>query len=120
MSQHGPLSPSPGVVGVQQIRAIIFQENGVWVGQCIEYDICAQGNNLADLTKRLLSTICYECERSVRRNGSPFAGIAPAPAHFEEMWGHKAGDFTPADDAATQRVICRGDGKIGLEMGLCA
>ena len=120
MSQHHPDFPSPGAVETQQIRAIIFQENGAWVGQCIEYDICAQGANLADLTKRLINTICYECEGSVKRYGSPFAGISPAPARFEEMWNHKAGDFTLTDDAATQRVICRGDGKFGLEMGLCA
>ena len=72
------------------IRAIMFREGEIWVGQCIEYDICAQAPSLADLHKRLMNTVAYECERTIHLFGTPFMGISPAPRHFEEMWNNQA------------------------------
>jgi hypothetical protein len=113
MSQYLPDNLSSASSDTQQIRVVIFQEDNLWIGQCVEYDICVQGATLSDLSSRLVSTVSYECEHGIARHGTPFAGIPPAPARFEEMWNSRSGDFMPAAYIASQH-------KIGLEMGLRA
>jgi|ERR1700691_2006463 len=75
-------------------RAILFREGDHWIGQCIEYDICAQAKNLTELKKKLELTIEFEREVSVKRHGYAFVGIPAAPQRFEEMW-NKGWAITP-------------------------
>lgn len=68
------------------IRAIVFNEEGQWVAQCLEFDICAQADDLDTLSERLAVTLKAELKESLERHGKPFAGIAPAPKQFHTMW----------------------------------
>ena len=75
------------------IRAIIFEDGGKWVGQCLEYDIAAQADDLDTLRSRLLATIQAEAMAGVEFHGEPFKGIGPAPQHFHELWERKRTHF---------------------------
>lgn len=104
---HGPIaSVTPTIQEDSVIRAVVFMEDDVWVGMCLEYYIAAQGNSMDELIERLLLTI--EAERQTSRNarGKAFAGIDPAPQRFHRMWE----DATPMDREITD----------GVELALCA
>jgi hypothetical protein len=79
------------------IRVVVFHDEGQWVAQCLEYDIGAQADDIDTLTDRLKVVLHAECKESIERNGSPFAGIEPAPERFQNMWERRARsvDVTP-------------------------
>ncbi len=103
-----------------QIRAIIFREGDLWVAQCVEYDIGAQGRTLPEVTKRLELTVELELEESIRRHGAPFRGVPAAPSSVGDMWESQAGAFTPAASAPADTRPERDRAKVGLELALCA
>ena len=78
-----------------QIRAILFKEGDLWVGQCLEYDIGAQARDLDELRARLTVAIEVERRESIERHGTPFAGLPPAPPYFHELWEKRSGNFEP-------------------------
>jgi hypothetical protein len=74
----------------ETIRAIVFQDNGMWVAQCLEYDIGAQANDLDTLHDRLKVTLRAEFLQSMERYNKPFDGIGPAPERFFRMWERRS------------------------------
>src|SRR5262245_11805331 len=72
------------------IRVIMFQDDGLWVAQCLEHDIGAQAPDVDTLMSRLEVVLTAECKESVERNNEPFAGIDPAPERFHQMWERRA------------------------------
>lgn len=98
-----------------RIRAVVFRDGDIWVAQCLEYDIGAQAADLDVLRSRLMIAIDLERKESVKRRGSPFAGIDPAPVHFHAMWERAAGGYV-----ARKQTPLQTDGALKLELALCA
>jgi hypothetical protein len=98
-----------------RVRVIAFKEGDMWVGQCLEYDIGAQAPDLDVLHNRLMMALGAERDESVRRHGTAFAGIEPAPPHFHEMWEKQSGGFSPRRSSTLPN-----DGHLNVEMALCA
>ena len=69
------------------IRAVIFQEGDMLVGQCLEYDIGAQAEDMPTLLHRIRAAINAETEVAQGAYDKVFAGIPKAPKKFFEMWG---------------------------------
>jgi hypothetical protein len=69
-----------------ELRVVVFAERGMWVGQCLEYDICSQASSLLSLRNRMRALIWVEREFGDVEADGPFYGIQPAPMHFNEMW----------------------------------
>lgn len=82
----------------ETIRVIVFQDNGMWVAQCLEHDIGAQATDIDTLNARLEVVLRMEFKASMEKHGKPFAGIAPAPERFQLMWEHRTRslDLNPA------------------------
>ena len=78
-----------------KIRAVVFQDGGMWAGRCLEYDIGAQADSLEKLDRYLEIAIAATRRESRERSGKEFAGVPPAPEHFRKLWERRAGDFTP-------------------------
>ena len=80
------------------IRVVVFQDEGKWVGQCLEYDIGAQADTIDDLNDRLQVVLKAELKESLERHGLPFGGIDRAPERFQHMWDRRARsvDVSPA------------------------
>ncbi len=72
------------------IRVVVFQDDGVWVAQCLEYDIGAQAGDIDTLNERLNVALKAELKESIERGKEPFAGIDPAPQRFHTMWEHRS------------------------------
>lgn len=76
--------------GQETVRVVVFREGDVYVAQCIEYDIATQAADLDALLERLDLTLDAECAMSRERGGAPFAGIAPAPNYFHDLWDKRS------------------------------
>lgn len=74
-------------------RVILFPEADVWIAQCIEFDIAAQGRNREECAQRFVRQLEAEIELSVEKSGAPLAGIPPAPLFYVDMFERA---FTPA------------------------
>ena len=59
-------------------RIIVLQEEGMFVAQGLEHDICVQAEDMDTLARRFVETVDLE--------GEEIDQIEPAPAHFHEMW----------------------------------
>lgn len=70
----------------EQVRVIVFEDDGVYVAQCLEYDICAFAGDMETLRRRFAGLFAFEHNLSIERNGAPFAGIDQAPQNFHDMW----------------------------------
>ena len=91
----------------ETIRVIVFQDSGLWVAQCLEYDIGAQAPDLDTLHDRLNVTLKAELMESLSRHGKAFAGIDPAPERFHRMWERRArsvGSGWTFDDDRSMKV----------------
>lgn len=91
----------------QELRVVYYQEDERWVAQCLEYDIGAQAESLSELAMIFGLTLRMEQQESLKRHGTPFAGIDPAPEYFQKMWENRSGGFLPvvSDDGGVPHEI---------------
>ena len=71
---------------IKTVRIVAFQEGDHWVTQCVEYDICAQGKDLAQARRRMAVALREEAAFTKKHNGEEFAGIDAAPDYFAAMY----------------------------------
>lgn len=71
---------------INSVRVVAFQEDGVWVAHCVEYDICVQANDLAQARRRMTVALTQEAKITQEKHGEAFKGIGPAPDYFEAMF----------------------------------
>ena len=98
------------------VRVIVFNDAGVWVAQCLEFDIGAQAADLDTLRARLDVVIGAELKESEERGGRPFEGIEPAPVRFQEMWDRRSRTFEATDHWSDEIAPSR----VHLDVGLAA
>lgn len=70
----------------KSVRVVAFQEGDTWVAHCVEYDICAQGFDLAQVRRRMEVALELECEITMKETGEAFKGIGPAPDIYGAMF----------------------------------
>jgi hypothetical protein len=68
------------------IRAVAFEEGGVWVVQGIEYDICAHAKDPAGVPNAFRRAVAENICITQHLGRRPLQGIKPAPARFREMF----------------------------------
>jgi len=70
------------------VRVIAFKGADGWIAHCVEYDICAQGQDLPAVRRNMTATLMAEYEYTKKEFGKAFEGIDPAPSYlaaaFEE------------------------------------
>lgn len=69
-----------------QLRIVAFQEGDSWIAQCVDYDLCVQGADLAQVKRRMEALIILEAEYTKANSGEAFAGLDPAPDYFAAMY----------------------------------
>lgn len=104
-------------MATQQLRVVVFQEEGAWVAQCLEYDIGTQAPDFKTLMRRFDLTVQVELEESIRRNGAPFAGIDPAPPYIQAMWDQ---DTPKPRMSGTVQTGGERPARADYEMAMCA
>ncbi len=78
----------------QKFRFVVFEEDGIFVAQCLEFDVCTQAPDKETLRERvdfLMEIELEEMERTGKR-------LDPAPEVFHNMW--ESGGHTYRDVAA--------------------
>jgi predicted RNA-binding protein (virulence factor B family) len=70
-----------------EISVILYEDDGVWIAQGIEFDVVARGSNPADAAKRFDAKMGAELVMSLELGDKrPLAGVGPAPKKFWRMF----------------------------------
>ena len=104
------------VVDIEHLRVVVFEDDDIWVAQCLEYDIGAQGPDVATLQKRFRIALLAELEVSLEKGDEPFSGIDPAPEFYHNLWDSCSGRFVPKEGTS----IRSNRHAVELETALCA
>jgi hypothetical protein len=71
---------------IKKLRIVAFQEGDLWVAQCVDYDLCVQGADIAQAKRRMDALIQLEAKYTFEKHGAYFAGLDAAPDFFEAMY----------------------------------
>lgn len=80
-----------------QISAVLFQEDGWWVGQCLQYDIAAQAKTLPQLHSEMARALVGHAVACLTEGLQPFDCLDPAPQKYWVMFGEAALHVTGPD-----------------------
>jgi hypothetical protein len=71
------------------INAIVFQEEGMWIAQCLEYNLVSCAETLPELPGELMRQVRSQIEADRSAGRTPFFAYKPATpkywAMFEEV-----------------------------------
>lgn len=69
----------------EPIRVIVLKDSGVFVAQCLEVDIAAQGKTEAEALSRL--RVAFNAEvAEAKEQGKSVMSIGPAPGHIHALY----------------------------------
>ncbi|HEX3555938.1 MAG TPA: hypothetical protein VIA62_22200 [Thermoanaerobaculia bacterium] len=68
------------------IRAVVFEDQGWWVAQCLEYDLCTATRNRDDLPRQFLSQVQLQIIADLSRSREPFQDLPQAPQKFWDLY----------------------------------
>ena len=87
------------------ISVIAFHDEGVWIAQCVEYDISVSAETLPKLRqafeKAVLANICVN--KKLGRSG--LDGNPPAPSHFRDLFDNADTDLHPIQQAPSPAPV---------------
>lgn len=82
-----------------RIRAVLFEEEGWWVAQCLEYNVATQAKSLEDLRYELERILLGHLVVSAENATEPFQNLPPAPQRFWRMYESAQPIEPPADSS---------------------
>jgi hypothetical protein len=68
------------------IRAVVFQESGRWIAQCLEYDLCTSARDRRELTRKLVSQLRLQIILDLSKGNKPFHALPRAPQRFWDLY----------------------------------
>ncbi len=68
------------------INAVAFRQNGLWVAQCLEYNLVSCAESLEELPNELLDQILGQIEADTESGHEPFWAFKPAPQRYWDMF----------------------------------
>jgi hypothetical protein len=105
------LEPMANQVVKKTLRVVVFQEDGLWVGQCLEHDITSRAISLPALREEIELAVCATVAIAQELGREPFEGIARAPQRFWDMFEHAATNLDEAKPAkrrsSSRRTVSR-------------
>lgn len=75
-----------GVIKNMNVSVVAFKEEGTWVAQCLEYDICAQAHSLAELGNEVERIFAANFAIALELGQEPFSNIEPAPRKYWDLY----------------------------------
>ena len=67
---------------IGNIRWVLFEEKGMWVGQILEHDIAAQGDDPDEVRSELLRGLAAHITLDIYSGIQPLSDIPPAPQEY--------------------------------------
>jgi hypothetical protein len=74
------------------LHAVVFEDRGWWVAQCLEHNLTASSKNPLDLRAKLENVLKVQMEADREAGKAPFSTLPPAPRRFwtlfqsAELW----------------------------------
>jgi hypothetical protein len=68
------------------INAVVFQRDGLWIAQCLEYDLVSFAEELEELPEELMHQIQAVVSFDLESGRKPFVDYAKAPTKYWEMF----------------------------------
>ena len=68
------------------VSVVIYQDDGVWIAQGLQYDITARGADPVDASERFNQKIGAEMVMSMDIGEPPLSGVPRAPKEFWDMY----------------------------------
>ncbi|MGH8247905.1 MAG: hypothetical protein ACREUU_15905, partial [Gammaproteobacteria bacterium] len=106
---HGKAEDGTHVVGIGNLRVILFQEGDLWFAQGLEIDYASQGDSLEDVKKQFEDGLGATIEEHLRVYGNIDKILNVAPS---EVWK----EMLVVEAAGVERRAL-GNGKAGGENG---
>lgn len=75
------------------VHAVLFEDRGWWVAQCLEHNLTASSKNPLTLPKKLETVLKVQIEADLEAGKVPFSTLPPTPSRFwmlfqnAEPWG---------------------------------
>jgi hypothetical protein len=67
-------------------HAVLFEDRGWWVAQCLEHNLTASSKNPRELHKKLENVLKVQVEADLEAGKTPFSALPPAPRRFWELF----------------------------------
>ena len=88
--------------GSYKLDVLFFKERDVWVGQCLQYDIAAQAQNLRECMQALQSALLGRLIAATQGLiNDPFKDLPPAPSRYWQRY-HQALRLSPEESLFQQ------------------
>lgn len=71
---------------MKTLRVLLTQENSLWVAQCLDLDICAQGESLEDAKNNFFKEIIGHIVLANKYETKPFENLGEVPQYYEELY----------------------------------
>jgi len=74
------------------LHAVLFEDRGWWVAQCLEHNLTASSKNPLELREKLETVLKVQMEADLEAGKPPFSTLPPAPRRFwtlfqsAELW----------------------------------
>ncbi len=68
-----------------QVTAVAFQENGIWIAQCLEYNMVSCAESLEDLPNELMGQILDQIAADRAAGREPFSHFEQAPQKYWDL-----------------------------------
>lgn len=64
------------------LHAVLFEDRGWWVAQCLEYNLTASSKDPRELRQKLETVVRVQVEADLEAGKAPFSTLPPAPRRF--------------------------------------
>ncbi len=72
------------------LNILLIKENNVWVAQCIDYDINAQGDTIPESINLLIETVAMRLAYDIENGIEPLSKVVPAPIMYYDLYNNEA------------------------------
>ena len=79
------------------LHVLLVREGDVWVAQCLDYDIAAQGATISDAKEAFARTFGGQVAVDLHHKVEPLQGFGPAPQEYWDLFtsGERLADPQP-------------------------
>jgi hypothetical protein len=68
------------------LNILLFKEGDVWVAQCLQYDLVAQGSSIPEVKRRFTDVFVGQAIIDVTAGKKPFSDLAGASVVYRDRW----------------------------------
>lgn len=90
-----------------KLNAVVFWEDGMWVAQCLEYDLVSCAETIDEIPNELWRQVVSQREVDKDAGREPFAGFKPAPQKYWAMYENAKSRSKPMKPAKSISQLLR-------------